>query len=207
MLRSDNQYSRFIALLKVLLPVSALALLSTMFLISKSVDPTTSLSYARVNLEELTGDQRIDSPRFSSVTEDGAAITFSAKSAVPEPDQTNVFSADGLAARIETPDGGAVDINASKALINGSSNIVDLSGGVTLVTSTNYHIATNGLSTAMDTTSAKTLGPVEADGPMGHLTAGQAEITREGEESDTYLLVFKGGVKLIYDPKTEGTYK
>lgn len=207
MLRSDNQYSRFIALLKILLPVSALALLSTMFLISKSVDPTTSLSYARVNLEELTGDQRIDSPRFSSVTEDGAAITFSAKSAVPDPDQTNVFSAEGLAARIETPDGGAVDINASKALINGSSNIVDLSGGVTLVTSTNYHIATNGLSTAMDTTSAKTLGPVEADGPMGHLTAGQAEITREGEESDTYLLVFKGGVKLIYDPKTEGTYK
>lgn len=207
MVRPDNPYSRFIAWLKVLLPVSALALLSTMFLISKSVDPTTSLTYARVNLDELTGDQRIDSPRFSSVTEDGAAITFSARSAVPDPEQTNVFNASGLAARIETPDGGAVDINASSAVINGQSNVVDLSGGVTLVTSTNYHIATTGLSTALDATSARTLGPVEADGPMGHLTAGQAEITREGEGSDTYLLVFKGGVKLIYDPNTEGTYK
>ncbi len=207
MVRPDNRYSRFIAWLKVLLPVSALALLSMMFLISKSVDPTTSLSYARVNLDELTGEQRIDSPRFSSVTEDGAAITFSARSAVPEPEQTNIFSADGLAARIETPDGGAVDINASHAIIDGNANKVDLSGGVTLVTSTNYHIATDGLSTAMDATDARTVGPVEADGPMGHLTAGQAEITRQGEGSDTYLLVFKGGVKLIYDPQTEGKYK
>ncbi|MCK8463227.1 hypothetical protein MUY35_05120 [Aliiroseovarius sp. S1339] len=205
--RSDNSYSRFISWLKVLLPVSALALLSTMFLISKSVDPTTSLSYARVNLEELTGEQRIDSPRFSSVTDDGAAITFSAKSAVPDPDKTNVFTAEVLSARIETPDGGAVDIDAAKALIDGSSNIVDLSGGVTLVTSTNYEIATDGLTTAMDTTSAKTNGPVEAEGPMGHIIAGQAELTRQGDDNATYLLVFKEGVKLVYQPQTEGEVK
>ncbi|MCI2394621.1 LPS export ABC transporter periplasmic protein LptC [Aliiroseovarius sediminis] len=204
MVRPDNRYSRFISWLKVLLPVGALALLSTMFLISKSVDPTTSLSYARVNLEELTGEQRIDSPRFSSVTADGAAITFEANSAVPDPDQANLFTAKVLAARIETPDGGAVDINAATAVINGASNRVDLAGGVTLVTSTDYHITTDQLSTAMDSTHAATNGPVTADGPMGHLTAGQAEITREGEDNDTYLLVFKDGVKLIYQPQTEG---
>lgn len=205
--RSDNSYSRFISWLKVLLPVSALALLSTMFLVSKSVDPTTSLTYARVNLEELTGDQRIDSPRFSSVTEDGAAITFSAKSAVPDPNQTNVFTAEVLSARIETPDGGAVDIDAAKALIDGTSNIVDLSGGVTLVTSTNYEIATKGLTTAMDTTFAKSSGPVEARGPMGHIFAGRAELTRQGNDNTTYLLVFKEGVKLIYEPQIEGEEK
>ena len=141
--RSDNSYSRFVSWLKVLLPVSALALLSTMFLISKSIDPTTALSYARVNLEELTGDQRIDSPKFSSVTEDGAALSFSAKSAVPDTEKQNVFTADVLTARIETPDGGAVDIDAAKAVIDGTANRVNLSGGVTLVTSTDYEIATD----------------------------------------------------------------
>ncbi|WP_371170106.1 LPS export ABC transporter periplasmic protein LptC [Aliiroseovarius sp. 2305UL8-7] len=205
--RSDTRYSRFVAWLKVLLPVSALALLSTMFLISKSVDPTTALSYARVNLEELTGSQRIDSPKFSSVTEDGAAISFSAKSAVPDSNTPNLFTADVLAARIETPDGGAVDIDAAKAVIDGSSNRVDLSGGVTLVTSTDYEIATDGLTTAMDATYAKSNGPVEASGPMGDMTAGTAEITKQGDGPSTYLLVFKDGVKLVYQPQTEGEVK
>ena len=205
--RSDNSYSRFVSWLKVLLPVSALALLSTMFLISKSIDPTTALSYARVNLEELTGDQRIDSPKFSSVTEDGAALSFSAKSAVPDTEKQNVFTADVLTARIETPDGGAVDIDAAKAVIDGTANRVNLSGGVTLVTSTDYEIATDGLITAMDATYAKSSGPVEATGPMGQMTAGSAEITRQGDGSSTYLLVFKDGVKLVYKPQTEGEVK
>lgn len=204
MSHSDNRYSRFIAWLKVLLPVSALALLSSMFLISKSIDPTTSLTYARINMEQLTGSQRIESPRFSSVTEDGAAITFSANSAVPDPDKSNVFTADQLAAHIETPDGGKVNINAATAFIDGASNWVDLGGGVTLVTSTDYHITTDGLSTAMDVTHAKSNGSVVAEGPLGKLTAGRAELTHQGGDEDTYLLVFKEGVKLIYEPQPEG---
>lgn len=207
MARPNNRYSRLVSWLKVLLPVTALALLSTMFLISKSIDPTRSLTYARINLEELTGEQRISGPRFSSVTEDGAAITFSAESAVPEMGTSNRFTAKTLAARIETPDGAAVDIDAALAVIDGGTKTVDLSGGVTLVTSTDYRIQSDGLTTALDATHVETTGSVTADGPMGHLTAGHAEITRNDAEEGAYLLVFKGGVKLIYQPKTEGEEK
>lgn len=207
MSRSDNRYSRFISWLKVLLPVSALALLSTMFMISKAVDPTTALSYARVNLSALNGDQRIDNPRFSSVTKDGAAISFSARSAVPDREKTNVFSADILTAIIEMPEGGSVNIDAAKALIDGSSNLVDLSGGVTLVTSTDYEIATDGMVTALDVTFAKTNGPVEAQGPLGKISAGMVELERQANDPPAYLLVFKNGVKLVYEPQKYGEDK
>jgi len=199
----NDTYSRMVAWLKVLLPVTALALLSTMFLISKSIDPTRALSYARVNLEELTGEQKISDPRFSAVTEDGAAISFSAQSATPDPDRSNLFSAEVLAARIETPNGAVIDINAAEAVIDGGSNRVDLRGGVKLVTSTNYQISTDGLTTSMDATHVESTGPVNAEGPMGTLTAGHAEILKRDGKDGAYVLVFKDGVKLVYDPQKE----
>lgn len=201
---SGFTYTRLVNWLKIILPVTALGLLSTMFLISNSIDPGSSLTYARINLEELTGEQRISNPRFSSVTSDGASIQFSAESAVPDADLPNRFTARALVAHIETPDGAFVDITADSAKIDGDRNLVDLSGGVSLVTSTNYRITTDGMMTAMDATRVESRGPVEANGPMGTLTAGHAQITRQEGDAAPYLLVFKNRVKLVYDPQNKG---
>ncbi|MDA5093043.1 hypothetical protein O2N63_02990 [Aliiroseovarius sp. KMU-50] len=199
----NNSYSRMVAWLKVILPLVALGLLSTMFLISKSIDPTKSLTYAQVDLDAVMREQKISGPSFSSVTKDGAAITFSAESARPE-EGKNRYSANGMVARIETPDGAVVDINAQDAMIDGSASQIDLTGGVTLVTSTKYTIHTPGLTTSMDATNIASYGPVTARGPLGEISAGQARISQQSGNSGTYLLVFKGGVKLVYDPPAEG---
>ncbi|WP_424943501.1 hypothetical protein [Aliiroseovarius crassostreae] len=199
----NNSYSRMVAWLKVLLPLIALGLLSTMFLISKSIDPTKSLTYARVDLDAVMREQKITGPTFSSVTKDGAAITFSADSARPE-EGKNRYSARGMEARIETPDGATVDIQASDAMIDGAANMIDLTGDVTLITSTNYTIRTPGLATAMDATHIRSSGAVTAEGPLGNLSAGQATITQQPANTGTYLLVFKDGVKLVYDPPQKG---
>lgn len=199
----NNTYSRMVAWLKVLLPLIALGLLSTMFLISKSIDPTKSLTYARVNLDEIMREQKISGPSFSSVTEDGAAITFSADSARPE-EGKNRYSAKEMVARIETPDGGTIDIDAKDAMIDGGTNKIDLSGGVTLVTSTEYTIQTEGLQTAMDATAVTSNGTVTATGPLGKITAGRASIAQQDNKTGTYLLVFKDGVKLVYTPLVKG---
>ncbi len=203
MARYNNRYSRMVAWLKVLLPLIALGLLSTMFLISKSIDPTKSLTYARVNLDEVMREQKISGPSFSSVTKDGAAITFSADSARPE-EGKNRYSAKEMVARIETPDGATVDINAKDAMIDGGTNRIDLAGGVTLVTSTDYTIKTEGLQAAMDATAVASSGPVTATGPLGKITAGHASIAEQGDKAGTYLLVFKDGVKLVYTPSEKG---
>lgn len=197
-------YSRIVNWLKIILPAAALVLLSLMFLVSKSVDPTTSLTYARINLDELTGEQKITNPRFSSVTEDGAAIQFKAESAAPDAERSNHFKALALEADIETPDGAQVNIKAAQADIDGETNQINLSGGVSLHTSTDYWISTETLTTAMDSTYVASNGPVEATGPMGDLSAGDAVISRQEGEGGGYVLVFKDGVKLVYDPKDKG---
>jgi lipopolysaccharide export system protein LptC len=107
-------------------------------------------------------------------------------------------------ADIETPDGAQVKINAAKADIDGGQNQINLSGGVSMRTSTDYWISSETLTTTMDSTYVASNGPVEATGPMGDLSAGDAVISQAEGEDGGYVLVFKDGVKLVYYPKDKG---
>lgn len=196
----DNTYSRLVAWLKVLLPVAALVLLSTMFLISRGIDPTLALTRAGVDVEGLATTQGITGPQFSGVTSDGAALSFSAESAQPDLRRPGVFSAIRLQAQIETPDGGVVDIRAEKAVVDNEENRLDLLGGVVINTSTNYVIKGEGLQVALDVTWAQSTGPVSATGPLGQINAGLVRLNRQDGPGSTYLLVFNEGVTMVYNP-------
>ncbi|WP_300515310.1 hypothetical protein [Aliiroseovarius sp.] len=200
----DNTYSRVVAWLKVLLPVIALVLLSTMFLISRTIDPSRAIPFANVDVEGLVRDQRISAPAFSGVTQDGAAVSIKAETARPLPDGADGLSAEVLTARIETPDGAQVDIKAANALVDGGASLLTMSGGVVVTTSTEYRIDTKGLTSKLDRTELESDGAVRATGPLGTLDAGQARIAPAEADASTYLLVFKDGVKLVYVPKGPG---
>lgn len=197
----DNSYSRFIAWTKVILPIIALGILSTLFLFSRGIDPSLSIPYADVDVEELAREQRVGAPNYAGVTQDGSAISITAKAARPDPDNSEIVTATDLTAIIEDPAGGYVDITASNGVIDSGQKIVTLSGGVRVKTSTGYTINTSKMITALDETAAFTEGSITADGPLGTLEAGLMELRPENGEKGSHLLVFKGGVKLIYDPK------
>ncbi len=196
----DNTYSRLIAWLRVLLPVLALVLLSTMFLIARTIDPNRALAFAKVDLDDLTGNQRVSGARFSGVTEDGAALSFSAATAEPAPDDPASFAMIGLTAEIATPDGGEVQISAGRADVDRSADMLTMTGGVVLDSSTGYHIEAEGLRAGMDRTWAESIGPVEARGPGGEISAGRVALERRGDAPGAYLLVFNEGVRMIYMP-------
>lgn len=197
----DNSYSRFIALTKVILPFVALGILSTLFLFSRNIDPSLSIPYADVDVEELAREQRIGAPNFAGVTEDGAAISITAKAARPDPDNSEIVSATDLTAIIEDQAGGHINITAKTGLIDSGEKLVTLMDGVRLETSTGYVINTSKMVSSLNETSVITQGHVTADGPLGRLEAGLMEIRPQNEGAESHLLVFKGGVKLVYDPK------
>ncbi len=197
----DNSYSRFVALTKVILPIVALGILSTLFLFSRDIDPTQSIPYADVDVEGLAREQRIGAPNYAGVTEDGAAISITAKSARPSPGNAKIVTATGLTAIIEDAMDGRLKIIASDGVINTDQQIVTLQGGVQILTSTGYIIDTAALTAALDETSVITDGRITAEGPLGTLNAGQMVLETQNGPDGSHLLVFKGGVKLIYDPK------
>ena len=69
--------------MKVALPLTALAILSTLFLIARKIDPDAALPYAEVDIADRLREPRMTAPAFSGVTRDGAAITVTAAEARP----------------------------------------------------------------------------------------------------------------------------
>jgi lipopolysaccharide export system protein LptC len=200
MLRYDNFHSALVAWLKVLLPLIALGILSTLFLVTRTIDPENAIPFAEVDLDERAREPRLTQPTWAGVTEDGASLTVHATEARPGAEGGADPTAKTVRARLETPGGGRTDIAAASATLNEARHEVTLSGGVTIITSTGYAVETPGLRARLDRTGAESEGPVTGTGPAGKIAAGGLRITADPQAEGSYQLVFDKGVRLVYDP-------
>lgn len=71
---------------------------------------------------------------------------------------------------------------------------------MTITSTQGLIVETETLNAALDGLEASSPGPVQATGPLGRLTAGNMRISSESEDGTVHML-FKNGVKLIYDPQ------
>ena len=202
MARIDT-HSRMVAWLKIALPLAALVILSTLFLLADRIDPDAALPYAQVDVEDRVRAPRMTAPSYAGTTADGAALTLTATEARPASDATQAV-AQGLALRLDTPDGGRTDLTAASAVIDDATSRLFLSGGVEIVTSTGYRITTDAMTANLDRSGLESPGPVQATGPAGTLVADKFTLGQDnqtpGQAPGGYLLVFKGGVRLLYQP-------
>lgn len=195
---ADNLHSRLVGLLKVVLPLAALAVLSTLFLVSQGVDPEEAVPYADVDVADRIREPRVTDATYAGVTEDGAALTVQAADARPGVAGTeNAGTATGVTGRLETPDGEVTDLKAGVGTIDAVAGKITMSGGVMLTSSTGYRMEMPGVDVTTDRTALDSLGEVRATGPLGTLTAGALHI---GKSGTGYVVVFKGGVRLLYLP-------
>ncbi|MCO6384260.1 MAG: LPS export ABC transporter periplasmic protein LptC [Vannielia sp.] len=201
----DNSYSRFVSMAKIVLPLAALALLSTLFLVARTVDPTNSIPFADVDVNELAREQRISAPNYSGVTRDGSAISIAATTARPDPENEHRVSATDLRAHLETQGGGVYELSSLSGQIDTGIGEAVLDGGVIITTPTGYRVTSEAITTALERTEIESPGPVQAEGPAGKLDAGGMRLARaeQGNEASGYLLVFNNGVKLVYTPPSE----
>lgn len=198
---ADNLHSRLVALLKVVLPLAALAILSTLFLVSQGVDPEHAIPYAEVDVADRLREPRVTDAAYAGMTEDGAALTVNAADARPGVAGTpDGGRATEVTARMETPDGGVTDLVAGVGRMDAEAGKVVLSDGVVLTSSTGYVVEMAGVSMATDRTALDSDGAVQAVGPLGTLNAGTLHI---GMSGTGYVVVFKDGVRLIYQPRKE----
>ena len=200
MVTADNAYSRFVFWLKVLLPLAALAILSTLFLVAETLDPEKAIPYADVDVDKLMREQGITRPAFGGVTEGGAKVSVGASSVRPDQSAEQTFVGEELAALVELPKGTRIDIASPSGVIDNEARVAILDGGARLVTSQGYIVETDKLTTRYDIVQAETAGPVLATGPSGEIAAGRMTLGRDPESGD-YLIVFKDGVRPIYQPQ------
>lgn len=194
-------YSRLIAWLKILLPLGALVLLSTIFLYSRGPDPIATLPILTGGADP-TRTEQIGSPFYAGTTENGQGLTLAARQArFSNPENTGMV-ADDLRAIIDVSDGNRIVIDATLGQTEDGDRLL-LRDGVTLESSSGYTVRTNGLDAAIDRVEIESTSEVDADGPGLTLSAGKLRVEEVGGTSDIQLL-FTDGVKLIYMPQQDG---
>lgn len=195
---ADNAYSRFVQFAKIALPLLALALLSTMFLFSRTINPEDAIPFADIDVEQIAREQRLVAPKFSGVTSDGSTITVTADTALPDATNPRRMAATDVNAEIITTTGTQFMVVSLDAIYDGEQDQMDLIGDVRLTTSTGYVMRSELLVADLQETRLVSPGRVTGSGPSGILEAGRMELTAtEGSQ----LLVLKNGVKLIYQPR------
>ncbi len=197
---ADNAYSRFVFWLKVLLPLLALAILSTLFLLSETLDPNKAIPYADVDVEQILREQGVTRPTFGGTTESGATIILSADAVRPTAGEGLRLRAEAMNVSVEMPGGVTVTVDSPTGDINFTNRQASISGGAVVSSSHGYRIETEALNAALDRVDVATEGPVTAIGPGGTINAGRMILTQLGN-ADEHVLVFNDGVRLVYDPQ------
>ena len=201
MARADNAWSRWVVLLKIVLPLIALALLSSIFLLSRTIDPTAAIPFTEVDVEDRAREPRLTTPKFSSVTSDGALVTLDATEMRPDLAKAGSGNATDLRARMVSQTGETTDVVADHGTVDTEAGTYEMTGAVKAVLSTGYSIAAPKMAGLLNATQLDATGPVDATAPMGRITADAMQLRSDPAAPGQYLLVFNGRVRLVYEPQ------
>ena len=191
-------YSRLVAWLKVVLPLMALLLLSTLFLLSRNVDPMAALPFSDTEIDDRLREQQITRPFFSGTTNGGDRVSVSAATMASRSGLNN--EAVDFSAQIDLASGTRVILISDQGQFDLASNTSTLEGNVKITTSSGFNLSTEALIAEFDSFLVESPGSVQGFGPFGTLTAGQMKLQRKGANSNAHL-VFTNGVELIYTPE------
>jgi len=189
--------SHLVSLLKAVLPLSALALLSTLFLLSRGTETDGVIPFANRDLDDRLKDQQVTNPFFSGITDSGHEIIVSAIGIRQTSDEDT--QADAFLGRLRNADGQEIRIRANTGQLDLSAEQLVFSGDVMIEDATGLVLHTALLRAALNDINGDSPGPVTGSGPIGTFTAGSMTIT--SPDGVALRLLFKNGVNLLYLPK------
>ncbi|MGZ9809104.1 hypothetical protein ACXN5S_01445 [Pseudoroseicyclus sp. H15] len=192
---ADNLYSVFVSWSKVLLPLIALGLLSTLFLFTRR-EPAGEVPFAEV--EAIAREQRLASPSYAGVARDGSAIAIAAEEIRPDGEER--FLIVRPKGQLDAADGTGLSITAEGGLLDVPAQQAELTGLARLITTNGYAMETDGVRADLASGRVESLGPLAVRAPFGELEA--AHFSYGG--ADAGKLVFSGGVRLVYRPSEYG---
>lgn len=205
MARYDNGYSRVVAVVKVILPLVALGILSTLFLLSRPTPTGEPLPYTDVQVRDMAAEQRLNAPVYSGLSQGGATMMITADTAVPDKELEGVVHGEDLVAKVVQPSGYAFDIVSAEGTLNDRTRQANLRGGVRVVTSDGHVITMPEALMRSDLTYLASDGPVFIEGPLGTLEAAAMTLRGDPSRGSDGVALFHGGVKVIYDAQRESS--
>ncbi|MDA7964370.1 LPS export ABC transporter periplasmic protein LptC [Ruegeria sp.] len=193
-----DRHSRWVQFLKVLLPLAAITLLSTMFLLSRSVETNVSVPFSREAIDERLADQAVTRPRYNGVTSKGEEIQVEARRAT-QGDEGDAPTGSEISGRLGLSGGGVITLESNAGSIRPDKGTVTFVGDVVITSADGMRVTTDLLNTSLDEIRGDTPGQVDGTSPIGAFTAGRMRFGTVKNDGPVHIL-FTDGVKLIYEP-------
>ena len=195
----DDLYSKMIVWVKVTLPLIALGLLSTLFLLSSTPDPDAALPYAEVDIDQIAREQRVTEPRFAGVVGEDQEIVLLAETVSAEGGQTDRIYAQAIDGRVDLGMSEIMTVQAALGDIDMARQFATLNDGVTVQTSRGYRMVSDTVLMALDEVRLRAPTPVHVTGPGLDLTADAMEMEEVNGEP---IVRFTGSVRMLYEPES-----
>ncbi|MBM3584876.1 MAG: LPS export ABC transporter periplasmic protein LptC [Alphaproteobacteria bacterium] len=199
--RQAASHTRLVGLLKISLPLAAVAIVVVLIMWPYVTDRVASgfrLTFADVD-ETADGTVTMINARYLGTDQRGQPFTITADAAAQNPAEPDRITLTRLAGDIALSDGPWIILSSDQGVYSQEARVLELSGAVSLYADSGYELRTERARLDLAAEVADGDAPVEGQGPLGHLQASGFRVTEGGQR-----LLFLGPVRLTLYPAAEG---
>ena len=192
-MRAPSRYSRFVRVMRLVLPLGAVGLLALVVLWPRlqGLDGGFVVPAADEVALERDGRVRLDHPRYVGEAREGRAYVVEADAARVDPTAPRRIELERMRASLPTEGERDVAVAAAHAVYDRDRAWIDLDGGIEVATSDGYRLETEAAVVALEAGRLETRSPVDGTGPEGAIRADRLVV-----ESDGRVIRFEGNVRV-----------
>jgi lipopolysaccharide export system protein LptC len=188
-------YSRFVRIMKVMLPIIAISLIALVIMYSALGREGETIKISATELRDITEDQALVSPRLIGTDGRGQPFTVTAKGAAPNSGKTSNMTIEDVKADITMQDKSWVQVGALEGVLDVEGKTLDLRKTINIFSDRGYECHTDSARYDFGSGVLKGSTPIKCQGPLGIITANSFEGLK-----DPGMLKFTGGVSTTYFP-------
>lgn len=192
-------HSRIVGVLKVGLPLVAVGMLASIFLVQTD-RLGGNLIFSQGDIDALGQGLRITNPTFTGTTRGQDQFRFTAALVEPDAAPPQRAKITTLAGEVALYNGPVVGLEADTGDLHIPTERLDVAGNVRLRTSDGYRIAAEQATLDLKAGSLIAGNTVESIGPLGQINSGSLTIQPAAPTGEARRFSFGNGVRLVYDP-------
>jgi len=195
--RADTtlRYSRFVRIMKVMLPLFAFSLIVLVIAYSTTGREGANVAITYAKVKDLANDRQLVNPKLTGTDGRGQPFTVTAKAATQAPGKARKMTFDQVVADVTMQDRTWVQVDARQGLLDAEAKTLDLTNTINIFSDKGYECHTLSARYDFGLGLLKGENPIKCQGPLGVITAKRFEGLR-----DPGIMRFTGGVSTLYRP-------
>jgi lipopolysaccharide export system protein LptC len=193
-------HSRIVGILKVGLPLVALGMLASIFLVQTDDSLGGNIVFSQGDIDALGEGLKITNPTFTGTTAGQDRFRFTAALVEPDaapPERARITT---LAGEVALHNGPTVELEADTGDLHIPTERLDVAGDVRIRTSEGYRIHAEQATLDLAAGSIVAGNAVETTGPLGRIDSGSLAVAPAASSGEARRFSFGNGVRLIYEP-------